>query len=188
MASTGSVTFVDAVRLGFTRLFDFRGRSSRSEFWYWVLFLFIIRLVTSTADAFIYPEDLDFNPNTIGLDNMVAEMTTVVEHTLRSITFAVEMLFLVPTLAVTVRRFRDGGWKPWLAWFSYVGVYLSALVSLLVAFPILEIVTASGISESDQSMIVAGFLVLVVAMLFDFASLLILIIGGSQPSQQNADS
>lgn len=32
------VSFPDAIKLGFNRYFDFRGRSTRAEFWWWALF------------------------------------------------------------------------------------------------------------------------------------------------------
>ena len=35
------MTFLQAVLLGFQRFFDFTGRASRAEFWYWCLFWFL---------------------------------------------------------------------------------------------------------------------------------------------------
>jgi len=36
------VGFIEAVKLGFSRSFDYKGRSSRSEFWFFNLFIYII--------------------------------------------------------------------------------------------------------------------------------------------------
>ncbi len=40
-----SVSFASAIALGFKRYFDFSGRSSRSEFWWWCLFTVFIGLI-----------------------------------------------------------------------------------------------------------------------------------------------
>lgn len=41
------MTFVDAIKSGFTNYLNFEGRASRSEFWWWVLFVFLATLVTT---------------------------------------------------------------------------------------------------------------------------------------------
>ena len=35
------VSFPDAIRLGFQNYFDFRSRSTRAEYWWWVLFVIL---------------------------------------------------------------------------------------------------------------------------------------------------
>ena len=35
------VSFPDAIRLGFQHYFDFRSRSTRAEYWWWVLFVIL---------------------------------------------------------------------------------------------------------------------------------------------------
>ncbi|MEL6641558.1 MAG: DUF805 domain-containing protein [Pseudomonadota bacterium] len=42
---------VDAIISGFVRVLDFTGRSTRSEFWWFVLFLVVLQLVISNAVA-----------------------------------------------------------------------------------------------------------------------------------------
>ena len=49
MTTTPSVSFLDAVKLFFTRYADFKGRSRRSEFWWASLATSIISGVLSTA-------------------------------------------------------------------------------------------------------------------------------------------
>ena len=44
--------FTDAIKSGFQRYFDFATRSSRSEYWFWALFVFIAgtaSVITTTA-------------------------------------------------------------------------------------------------------------------------------------------
>jgi uncharacterized membrane protein YhaH (DUF805 family) len=181
--SPGKTTFVDAVVSGFRNTTNFRGVASRHDFWYWILFVFLIRLVTTTADAFIYPEDVNLNTTAVGLQQMASEMATAVQHSLASVTFGVEILFLVPTLAVTVRRFRDAGWKTWLAFYAFAGIYASVAISLGVASMMLSVLTVAGVENGDQASLVAGFLILVFTLLLEFSSMLIIVIGGSQPTK-----
>jgi len=35
------MTFVDAIKSGFSKYAEFNGRAARSEFWWWVLFVFL---------------------------------------------------------------------------------------------------------------------------------------------------
>ena len=44
-ADLSSVGFFQAIKLGFVGCFNFRGRSRRSEFWRWILFLIVILLI-----------------------------------------------------------------------------------------------------------------------------------------------
>jgi uncharacterized membrane protein YhaH (DUF805 family) len=50
-----SVSFAGAIALGFKRYFDFSGRSSRSEFWWWYLFTVFIGLLPFAAFIILIP-------------------------------------------------------------------------------------------------------------------------------------
>ena len=45
------ISFVGAIQFGFRRYFDFRGRSTRAEFWWWVLFTVIVVIGLSLVDV-----------------------------------------------------------------------------------------------------------------------------------------
>ena len=49
------MTFQEAISAGFSKYATFEGRSTRSEYWYFVLFLFIAGILTSVADATLFP-------------------------------------------------------------------------------------------------------------------------------------
>ena len=97
------MTFEQAVRSGFSNYATFRGRASRSEFWWWQLFVVLGGLAGALLDVFA-----------------------------NSATFAgspFETLFwvatVVPDLAVTVRRLHDtdsSGWWIFLALIPLVGM------------------------------------------------------------------
>ena len=44
------VSFPDAIRLGFQHYFDFRSRSTRAEYWWWVLFVVLAGLILAVVD------------------------------------------------------------------------------------------------------------------------------------------
>jgi len=41
------MTFFDAIKSGFSKYADFNGRATRSEFWWWVLFVFLANAAAS---------------------------------------------------------------------------------------------------------------------------------------------
>ena len=80
--------FAGAVKAGFKNYFRFRGRATRSEYWWFVLFAFLVSIVASVIDMLISKESVG---NGVGL-----------------------VLFL-PQLTLLIRRFRDTGVSPyWL--------------------------------------------------------------------------
>ena len=85
---SGDVIFLRAISSGFSNYANFNGRASRSAYWYWTLFAFIVGILTQVIDLFIgYP--VTYYLATLGL--------------------------LLPGVAVSVRRLHDidrTGW--WL--------------------------------------------------------------------------
>lgn len=77
--------FVGAIKAGFKNYVVFKGTATRPEYWYWVLFAFLVTLVTNALDG-----------------------TGVLAGAFGLATF-------LPGLAVTVRRLRDAGFSwTWL--------------------------------------------------------------------------
>jgi uncharacterized membrane protein YhaH (DUF805 family) len=81
----------------------FRGRASRSEFWYFVLFQALLFVVLSMMDAAVFQ----------GAASVLVSLAA--------------LLLIVPGLAVTVRRLHDGdisGWWALLALIPLFGLYV----------------------------------------------------------------
>ena len=92
------MNFIDAIKAGFSGYFDFRGRSGRSEYWWFLLFVMVVNLVVSTLDT------------TNGL-----------------IVILVYLGLLIPMLSVQVRRLHDinrSGWWILIAFVPIVGAIL----------------------------------------------------------------
>ena len=43
--------FIDAIKLGFQNYFKFKGRSTRSEYWWWVLFIVLAGIPLTLIDS-----------------------------------------------------------------------------------------------------------------------------------------
>lgn len=101
------MTFVDSVRTGFKKAFDFKGAATRSEFWYWVLFTLLLSLVLSTLESAIWPPRPVQGDWMSDLDAFATQPTPL--------TTIASLILLIPNLAVTARRFHDAGFSAkWL--------------------------------------------------------------------------
>jgi uncharacterized membrane protein YhaH (DUF805 family) len=106
------VTFAGAVKSAFVNFAQFRGVSTRPEYWYFVLFSVLMALVLGTIDSVIWPP--------VATDDVLVALN---QPTPFSNVFAI--VLLVPSLAITSRRIRDAGWS---------GKWLFALLLPLIPF------------------------------------------------------
>ena len=98
IAELPMVSFSDAVTIGFQRYFDFSGRSTRAEFWWWALFTFL------GATALTIVEGI------AGIPNMLS--------------FIFRLATLIPSLAMGSRRLHDinkSGWWQLLLFAILIG-------------------------------------------------------------------
>jgi uncharacterized membrane protein YhaH (DUF805 family) len=88
--SGAMMDFPTAVKTCFANYMTFRGRAPRSEYWYFVLFMFIGGVTTAVLDAIL------FSGNVISPLNSIFSLVTI-----------------IPSLAVASRRLHDldkSGW------------------------------------------------------------------------------
>ena len=101
------MTFAGAIQSGFRNYFNFKGKATRKEFWYWVLFTVLLGLVVSTIESVIWPAE-EFNGDWMQEISSMSVQPTPISNFL---SFAL----LVPNLSVTARRFHDAGFSAkWL--------------------------------------------------------------------------
>ena len=93
------MAFPDAVKICFSKYADFNGRARRSEFWWWVLFTFLLGIAASIIDAVLGTT----NSSGTGLIGSITNLAV-----------------LLPSLAVGARRLHDTGRSGWwqLLWFA----------------------------------------------------------------------
>lgn len=96
--------FGEAVRAFFVNWLDFRGRASRSEFWYAILFCFVLGIAAGILDA-------------AGGTNLFG--------------IALNLALLVPGLSVQVRRLHDGGHSGW--WLAATPALVAVAAAAFVA-------------------------------------------------------
>ena len=83
--------FGEAIKSFFNRYVDFQGRSSRSEFWWVQLFLFIVGFVVSFFASFL-----------IFISTVIAQLFYVM-------LLLFQLGVLIPSIALSVRRLHDTG-------------------------------------------------------------------------------
>ena len=108
MATDHPTEFMDCVKTCFNKYAHFRGRARRPEFWYFILFNFLVGLALNIVDATIFGWGSDFavlNP---------------------LYTLAV----FVPTLAVGARRLHDTGRSGW--WQLMLLIPIVGIIVLIV--------------------------------------------------------
>jgi uncharacterized membrane protein YhaH (DUF805 family) len=99
------MTFTQAIRSGFQNYVNFSGRAPRSEYWYWTLFSILMAIASALIDLALFPQ-WDISPvNTI-----------------------VELVLLLPGLAVSVRRLHDLDFSGW--WLLIILTGIGAFVLL----------------------------------------------------------
>ncbi len=87
------MNFVDAVKSAFARFNDFETRSSRSEFWWFMLLYFLVGLVVGIIEFTLFGQGMGMTRGIIDL--------------------LVFLVFFVPTISVTARRLHDIGRSGW---------------------------------------------------------------------------
>lgn len=101
-----------AVHNFYTYFIDFRGRSSRTEYWYFQLYSLMLGIALS---LFLFaPEPLQ----------MAASLVSIL----------VVVVHIVPGLALTVRRLRDAGFPPYLA-FLFLLPFGGLIIVILAMMP-----------------------------------------------------
>lgn len=112
--------FVETIKHNFANYATFSGRASRSQFWWWYLFLVIVQVILNVIDNLI-GWGIGKTTYEFTLNDQVQVFTSPGVGIL-SLIFALAVL--IPTLAVMARRLHDtdrSGW--WILW-----GYLLALV------------------------------------------------------------
>lgn len=101
-------TFVGALKDGFARYVDFKTRSTRSQYWWWTLWMILLSFAAAVIDGMLTLGDS-------GPVNLLVSLAT-----------------LLPSLAVGIRRLHDIGRSGW--WFLIVFVPIVGWIVLIVFY------------------------------------------------------
>ena len=106
------MTFGNAIKHAFIKCFDFKSRSSRSEFWYFYLFTTILGFIGLQIDRLL-------NLEILGLQ--FAQEVII----LGPIYIFLYFLFFIPSLSLYIRRLHDidrSGWWLLIALIPFIGI------------------------------------------------------------------
>jgi uncharacterized membrane protein YhaH (DUF805 family) len=102
--------YMDWIITPFQRALDFKGRSRRKEYWLFVLFSIIVAIALCSLFAFMG-----------GFDINASDILTPIGETLAPIFIVVYMLiFIFPSISISIRRWHDLGYTGWLFLLSTV--------------------------------------------------------------------
>jgi uncharacterized membrane protein YhaH (DUF805 family) len=121
------------------RYFEFGGRSSRYEFWFFVLFVTIASIVASFIDGLIFGAD---------------------EESIGILSPIVSLVHLIPGIAVSVRRLHDIDRTGWWILLPFVALVVMAVLFGLVMATADD--STSALSGLGTSMVIVGVVYLAV--------------------------
>ena len=101
--------FTYASIAGFKRCFDFSGRSSRPEFWYFMLLFILLYMVVAVVDQFLVTATVDIRELPLGHYIPMGR----VDPKVGVLVLLYRPVMAIPTIAVTIRRLHDLGKSGW---------------------------------------------------------------------------
>jgi uncharacterized membrane protein YhaH (DUF805 family) len=128
------MSFGQAISNGFKKYASWKGRATRSEFWFWTLFVVIVQI----------PFSIIYNISSQGA--LQAAMTAGDQGAFLAALFGptywllvlVSLVFFLPSLAVLIRRLHDldrsGGWY-WIILVPFAGSIVLLVFTLLRGTP-----------------------------------------------------
>ena len=169
------MSFLDAIGSGFKNYFNFKGKASRSEFWYWVLFTVLLGIVLGTIESVIWPTP-----------PMAADWMQEIDVTLSQptpLTNLSSFLLLIPNLSMLARRFHDAGFSAkWL--FLQLGPLAYGLFALVGAGVV--VLNAQGRDFTAEDLMAIIFLSIPILAMF-MAIFVIYLIFALKPSRSFYD-
>ena len=102
-------TFIHASLAGFKRCFDFNGRSSRSDFWYFMLLFILLYTVVAVVDQTFITAKVDIRNLPLGSYIPMG----MVDPNVGLLVLLYRPVMALPTIAVSVRRLHDVGKSGW---------------------------------------------------------------------------
>ena len=119
--------FTAAIRSGFDHYVKFDGRASRSAYWWWALFVFIVGIVANVLDGvFGLQQFREFNGQMYAAGGVISGLAT--------------LALLLPNISVTIRRLHDtdrSGWWWFIVIFPVIGwiIYLYFMIARVTPVP-----------------------------------------------------
>jgi uncharacterized membrane protein YhaH (DUF805 family) len=160
------VSMWEAFVLFWKRYFDFTGNSTRAEYWWMQLWrliflaVWVVLIMATASSALLQAAATDTDPIKEVLNGGVALVIVVI------IGIFVALAFIIPSIALLIRRYLDAGLAVWVAWVLLAlqlmaGAFLTdqnwlngalAILTLIVTLlPSGTLSQVSGIGNAEQS-------------------------------------
>ena len=121
------MSFFDAVASAFSKYFDFSGRASRSEFWWFFLFCILLYMLAFSLTINDIGQPDESNPEAF------------LSKALTSWFGIAFIVTLIPSISVSVRRFHDINMSGW--WYVALQIAPSILSQFIFIFGFISFVT-----------------------------------------------
>lgn len=185
MGDSNQLTFIDAVRDGFRQWRNTTDRANRPTFWYWFLFTVLASLVVVTFDSVLRPAstlEIPEDVSDLTGDDIRLILDSTLNESLWTISTLVTLWLFVPTLTVTIRRFRDAGSSVRLAWAVHLIGPISFLVLLWLGYEAADLVDA-GVSDATAGDLLTLALSMLVITLANVAAFIVWVVIAARPSR-----
>lgn len=160
-----NVDFITAIKIYFANYVNFRGRSTRAEYWWAMLFVFLLYQAVGFFSIFLY--------------------TLVSEYVSAFVLILVSLALMLPTLAVTTRRMHDIGKSGWWV----VGFYVFPMLVIWNCFSLFFVAILEGVTDpvllaniAKASPVSLGIGALVLLVFYIY--MLVLLVKPSAPDNQ----
>lgn len=124
------MTFGQAIANGFKNYVTWKGRATRAEYWWWTLFIFIVQIPFSIIYNVSSQAGLEA---ALAAGDQAAYLAALFGPAYWLLVL-VSLVFLLPSLAVTIRRLHDidrsGGWF-WIIFVPVAGSIVLLVFALL---------------------------------------------------------
>lgn len=106
------VTFGESIKTCFQKYANFNGRASRSEYWWWQLFAYLVSWAASYMGLAIFGGNIE--------QFVMTENFTYFPWAMYSFSGLVSIAMFLPNLSVAVRRLHDTGHSGWWVLLNFV--------------------------------------------------------------------
>lgn len=185
MTDNTRLTFVDAVADGFRQWRNTVGTATRPTFWYWFLFTVLVSLVATTLDSVLLPPSSLVVPDSLDTftgNQVRGILDTTLNESLWTLGTAVTLWLFIPTLTVTIRRFRDAGSSVILAWGVHLIGPFSAYVLFSLGYASADMIDA-GVTDANAGSLMLIALTMLALALANLAALIIWIVVAARPAK-----
>ncbi len=158
--------FIGAIKSGFRNYANFRGVATRSEYWFWILFLVASFIVLSILESALWPSSYMAGPMG-GYSDGYGMMSGTSGYSPLSDIFGLGIL--LPTLAMTARRFHDAGFSGKWLWLQAGSLLLLIVGVVGLGVGMASVFYGSGYGINGWDVLAAMMMALAPALMFGLA-------------------